>query len=291
VDIAAGPLALARHDLNRGRPDRALEALEGVRGDEIEEREFWALRAHALYDLRRWKEAVVAARSGLERAPGDLELLDVLALGQLESGKRRDALATIELALAVHPEHAGLHAHRGLILARSAKRAFRLQRYDKARVAVDEALRLDPHNDAAVRVRAQIAMLSRDPHAAEYSRQLLAADPEDEHAHIVTGSALAGRGDLMGGLQHYVEAARLDPSNARLAWLGRRSRIMQGRLAAPLRYAHQVTGGRLRFVWVIVVLASLQVHEPILTAAVFGFWAYTWAVHLYVHLRVGKKPK
>lgn len=288
---AAGPLVLARHDLARGRPDQALAALERVTGPELESEEFWSLRARALYGLRRWDDAIETAQNGLERNPDDFELLDVLALAQLEGGKKKRALATVDTALARYPESAVLHAHRGLILARSARKSFRLASYRKARAAVDEALRLDPHSPAALRVRALIAGLSRDPRASDYGTEVLSQDPDDERAHVVAGVARARRGDIAGAARHYVEAARLDPSDAQLAWVGRRGRAWQGRFVAPMRLAHRLTRGRLQVVWVFVVLVSFGLHQPWLTAAVLVFWAYTWAVTLYLRMRAGNKPK
>src|SRR4051812_15105523 len=47
MDAAAGPLVRALHDLARGRPDRALAALDDVAGSELESEEFWRLRAYA----------------------------------------------------------------------------------------------------------------------------------------------------------------------------------------------------------------------------------------------------
>jgi Flp pilus assembly protein TadD len=291
MDASVGPLVLARHDLSRGRPDCALTALEKVTGPELETGEFWSLRARALYGLRAWNESVEAAQIGLEREPGDFELLDVLALAELERGNKRQARATIDTAVTLYPDSAVLHAHRGLILARSVSKSFRLASFKKARAAADEALRLDPHCESALRVRAQIAILSGDRRGSAYGAELLSLDPEDEQAHVIAGAALARRGDVSSGLEHYVEAARLDPSNPRMAWLGRRSRVLQGRFAAPMLFAQSLTRGRFRIVWVLVVLASLHAHQPLLTTAVVLFWAYLWAVRLYVRTRVGRAPK
>jgi tetratricopeptide (TPR) repeat protein len=291
MDGVGGPLVLARHDLSRGRPDRALATLERVTGPTLETREFWTIRARALGELRAWDKAVEAARVGLEREPGDMELLSVLALAELELGDKKQARATIDAAVTRYPESAVLHAQRGLILARSAQKSFRLASFKKARAAVDEALRLDPYCEPALLVRAHIAMLSRDQRAAEYGAELLSLGPEDEQVHLIAGSALARRGDVSSGLEHYVEAARLDPSDPGVAWLGRRSRVLQGRFAAPLRFAERLTRGRLPIVWVFVALGIWATNQPVLIAAMLAFWAYMWGVRLYVRIRVGKAPK
>jgi tetratricopeptide (TPR) repeat protein len=287
----AGPLVRARHDLDRGRPDRALEALAKVTGAELETKDFWALRARALYRLRRWDEAIEAAKTGLELSPEGFQLLDVLALAQLERGQKKRARATIKHALEGYPDQAILHAHHALILMRMARRPFRLALYKKARGAVEEALRLDPLCEAALRVRAQIATLSGDRRASEYAAELLSFDPEDDRAHVIAGSAHARRGDVAMGLDHYLEAARLDPSDPHTAWIGRRARVLQGRFAAPLLLAERLTRGHFRIVWIAVAWVTLLLHQPLLTVGVLAFWAYGWAVHIYLRMRVGKAPK
>jgi tetratricopeptide (TPR) repeat protein len=156
---------------------------------------------------------------------------------------------------------------------------------------VDEALRLDPTSEAVLRVRAQVATLSGDPRALEYAAELLSFDPEDDHAHVIAGSALARRGDVAKGLDHYLEAARLDPSDRQNAWIGRRARALQGRYAAPLLFAERLTRGRLWVVWPLLVLVTFHLHQPLLTAAVGAFWVYGWSVQLYLRVRTGKAPK
>jgi tetratricopeptide (TPR) repeat protein len=287
MDAAAGPLVLARHDLSRGRPDRALAALAGATGAELEEREFWVLRAQALYELRRWDEAADAAHAGLEREPEDLGLLDALALAELERGRSKEAVKTIDAAISLAPDFAVLHAHRGLILARRTQKTFRLSSYKKARAAVNEALRLDPDCEDALRVRAQIALLSGDRRAQEYGAELLAVDPEDEWAHLLAGEARSRRGDVSAALDHYDEAARLNPSDPELAALGRQSRAMRGWFAAPMRFADRLTRGQLRLVWPVVAIATFSAGLPLLSALVFGFWLYSWAAHFYLR-RVGR---
>ena len=291
MDAAAGPLALARHDLDRGRPDRTLAALDRVTGAELEAYEFWNLRAHALFELSRWAEAAAAAEAGLEREPDDVELLDVLALAQLERGRKREAQATIDAAIQLEPGLAELHAHRALILARRAEKSFRLASYRKARAAVEEALRLDPQSETALRVRAQIAVMSNDRRAREYAEELLSVEPDDGHAHVIRGAALAGRGDVGEGLRHYDEAARLDPSDPALAWLGRRSLALRRPFFAPMLFLERVSRGHIRIAWALVAFASFHSGQPALTVAAFAFWIYMWVAHAYLRIQTGKEPE
>ncbi len=291
MDAAAGPLSLARHDLDRGRPDRALVALEKVTGAEVEAYEFWNLRAQALFELSRWDEAAAAAEVGLEREPADAALLDVLALSQLERGRKKEARATIDAAIELYPEVAELHAHRALILARCAQRSFRPTSYGGARGAVEEALRLDARSEIALRVRAQIAIMSNDRRAREYAEEVLALEPDDGGAHAIRGAALARRGDVFGGLRHFEEAARLDPSDPTLAWVGRHGRALQRPFFAPLLFLERVSGGRIRFAWLLVVFASAHSGVPLLMVAVVAFWIYMWVAHAYLRIQVGREPE
>jgi tetratricopeptide (TPR) repeat protein len=291
MDAAAGPLVVARHHLDRGRPDRALAALNNVNGSELESGELWTLRAAALYDAGDARAAVAAAQDGLQREPGDLELLDLLALAQLGCDRKKDARKTVEGALRLYPDSAALHAHRALILARCAERPFRLTSYKKARQAAEEALRLDPDCEAALRARAQIAALSGDRHADAYAAELLASDPESEYAHLISGTARANRGDVRPALDHYLEAARLDPADPHLAWLGRHSKVLQSRFVAPLLFMERITRGHVRFGWFGVIVAARLAHQTVLSAAAFILWMYMWAAHIYVERRTGKAPK
>jgi len=291
MDAAAGPLVLARHDLARGRPDRVLAALNNVTGSELESEEFWTLRASALYDLGDAKAAVEAAQEGLERDPGNFVLLDVLALARLACGRKREARKTVDSALLLYPDSAVLHAHRALILARCAERPFRLTSYKQARMAAEEALRLDPECEAALRAQAHIAALAGDRNADAYAAELLASDPENQYAHVISGAARANRGDVRPALDHFLEAARLDPSDPHLAWLGRHSRVLQSRFAAPLLFMERLTRGHVRIGWIGVIIVARLAHQTVLSAAAFIFWAYMWAAHIYIERRTGKAPK
>lgn len=290
VHPAESPLALARHYLEIGNAKRALAQLEKV-PEAVDNPDFWVVRAEALYELNRFAEASEAAQQGLEHDPEDFNLLDLLAIAELERGREKEAMVAIDAALELHPDSAELHAHRALILARRKRKSFRLQSFKQAHAALHEALRLDPRSEDVLRARAQVAALSGDPLAPRYAAELLALEPDDEQAHALTGTALANRGDVLPALRHFEEAARLDPSDPKLAWAGRYARELRRPFFAPALFLERITRGHVRVGWFIIAFPTLRLHIVWLSALVFTFWVYMWAVHIYLRRRFGKEPE
>src|SRR5207244_1654126 len=118
--------------------------------------------------------------------PEDLGLLDVLAICRLERGDYGGAEETLGRALELSPENPLLLAHRALVLARG-------QRFDAAREAVAEAMRVAPDWTPVLRVRAQVAVLADDREAPQYIDDLLEVDPEDRIGHALRGNLAAKR--------------------------------------------------------------------------------------------------
>jgi tetratricopeptide (TPR) repeat protein len=272
VHPADDPLALARHYLQIGNARRALAELDQA-PDAVDDEEFLWLRAHALFQLDRWDEAAHAAQAGLERDAEDVELLDVLALAELERGREKEALARIDAALELAPDVADLHAHRALILARRNRRSFRLTSFREARAAVDEALRLDPHSEVALRVRAQVALLSGDTrHADEYADEVISAEPDDEFAHLVRGSVHADRADFKRALRHFEEAARLNPESPDAGDALREARVGAHPLLAIVRPVWRFGRMRSWLVYMAVISALALARLPSIRYAVIGIW-------------------
>src|SRR5438477_3146781 len=241
---AAEPLVLARHYLRLRQFERALEVLGRVTSAELNDVDAWRIRAAALHGLRRYDEAVEAAERGLARRADDVGLLDQLALAAFEGGKQRRARTVLARALAHAPGDPILIAHQALFLARTKHRWLARRRLLKARANADLAASLAPDSLSVLRIRALVAGLTRDPHADTFKQQLLAADPADKTARLVSGAVAARSRDIDEALEHYVEAARLDPGDHRTAWLGRRSRALMHPAAAPLRLLWRVGARR-----------------------------------------------
>jgi len=246
-------LELARHYLSIERPQAALDALGKVSGDDLEEPDYWLIRAEALIDLDRPAEGAEAARRGLEQDPEDIGLLDALAICELEQGKIGASERALASALELAPEHPILLSHRALVLARG-------ERFDDARAAVAEAMQSDPESTSVLRVRAQVAVLAKDDEAARYIDELLAADPEDRIGHALRGNLAVSQKRFKHASQSFTEAARLDPRDAEIAEVARDARVAAHPVLAPVRPIWRFGRWRAYFLYlsIIVVLAAAR---------------------------------
>jgi tetratricopeptide (TPR) repeat protein len=259
------PLELARHYLDIGRPERALEAL-GRADVDLEDPEIWALRAHAQLELRHGMEAADAAREGLARDPEDISVLETLALAELGLARYDEADRTIQRALELWPDHPGLLAQRALILARAKRNA-------EARKLIDEAVRLDPYDAHLLRIRAQVDVLSEDRERAQQSVDaLLAVAPDDSLGLALRGSLVAGDKQWHAAARHFEEAARLDPTDENIAHAARESRVMTHPLLAPVRPMWRLGRWRswLLYLAIITTLGALRLGT--LRVAVVCVW-------------------
>lgn len=200
-----------------------------------------AQRGMILLEQKRYPEAEKYFREALAADPNDPFALYHLAVCESHLDRDKQALETIERALALAPETADFHSLRALIL-------IDLRRVDDSLKASAEALRLEPDSDFALTARAQ-AFLSRNEWAsaelaarkalefnpdnsfasnqltnalraqnrltesAEQSDYMLAQDPESAHNHISAGWLALQRGDNGKAEEHFLEALRLEANN------------------------------------------------------------------------------
>jgi hypothetical protein len=144
-------------------------------------------------------------------------------------------------------------------------------------------------------MRAHVAVMAKDSNAAQYSRELLASDPDDYATHVVAGDAALHDGRIDTGFRHYIEAARLDPSDRQAAWLGRRSRAYLSRAGAPVRLLWRL--GPYRAYGAVVVLstvlavAGLADVRMVLVLGWLCVVVYGWLFRLAVRSRYGREPE
>jgi tetratricopeptide (TPR) repeat protein len=292
---AAGPLALARHYLQMRQYERALDAVRDVTSAELDDPSVWFVRAAALHGLRRFTDAVDAAQRGLNLAPDDITLLDQLALSAFEAGEQAVADRALDRALELAPDRALLLAHRALFLARQkGGRLKRRKRLEEATHFADRAAALAPESTAVLRIRTAVAALAGDPRAEELKRQLLAADPADKNARIVSGTVAVRSRNIDEGLEHYVAAAKLDPGDRRAAWMGRRSRTLMHPAVRPLRIVWRLGPRRVQLAVIALSIVLLAIHANGAREIVLGLWVllvvYSFVVRAVLRARYGKRP-
>jgi Flp pilus assembly protein TadD len=258
-ETARSRIALARHYVDIDRPERALATLADATGPELAEPDFWVCQASALYDLDRFDEGADAARRGLELAPDDLRLLDVLGLNYLGAKRLAPAKQAIEQALQVAPDNPTVVCHHALVLAK-------LRRFDEAEAEMSRALALAPGSPQVLRVKAQVASLAGDhERASAYADEVLAADPEDQVAHILKGNAAVRRARYGEAVRHFEEAARLEPTED-IAEAVRDNRVAAHPLLKPLRPIYRLGRWRAWFIYLALFLVFRIVFPPLAVA-------------------------
>jgi len=260
-------LTLAHHYLDIGNDHGALAALEGVGDDALARQDYWYIRTTALRRLERGGEAVDAARRGLELHPESIQLLDSLALAELERDRLDAAEVALDRALELAPGNAVLHAHLALTLARS-------KQYSEARAHVDRALALDPQGIQPLRVRAQVAFLARENPATirAYIADLLELAPNDQIGHALLGSLSAREKDFVQSARELGESARIDPSNRKVAAGARQARVYAHPVLAPVRPVWKFGRWRAYFVFIALSATLAAAHQTVLRAILIGVW-------------------
>lgn len=123
----------------RNREDEALPAIQEALRLDSSEPDFFALLAAIHLNERRWPAALEAAEQGLQLDSEHVTCTNLRAVALVKLGRKAEAGATIDAALARNPDNAVTHANQGWTL---------LQRGDpkKALEHFRESLRLDPEN-------------------------------------------------------------------------------------------------------------------------------------------------
>lgn len=198
------------------------------------------LRGLQLKDLGRYADAENAFREALAQEPNDAFALHQLAACQLHQPERkREALATIDRAIAKEPNDADHHVLRSYILSvldrprdglaaaqtalsldphhagaftAEAQAHLQTEQWPRAEQSARQALALDADNSAAANQLAQALRLqNKNAENAAHLAGMLARDPEDPFTHANAGWTALQRGEHRAAETHFREALRLDP--------------------------------------------------------------------------------
>lgn len=198
------------------------------------------LRGLQLKEIGRYADAERAFREALAQEPNDAFALHHLAACQFhQDGRHREALQTIDNAIALAPNEADHHVLRAFILcllerakealatahaalaldptssagfAAEAQAHLMLARWPDAERAAREALALDADNTTAANQLAQALRLqNKMAEDAGHLAGMLARDPEDPYTHANAGWSALQRGEHRLAETHFREALRLNP--------------------------------------------------------------------------------
>ncbi len=133
-------LASILQDRDRTKEAR-ISVQEALRLDPSEP-DYFALLASIELSDRHWREALAAAERGLQLEAEHVACNNLRAIALVKLGRKAEAGATIDAALARNPENSVTHANQGWTLLEGGDPKRALEHFR-------EALRLDPDNDWA----------------------------------------------------------------------------------------------------------------------------------------------
>lgn len=271
-----GPdLTLARHYLQVGRPDQALEALTRLGEAAAMDAGAWEVRGRALILLGRHEEAVGALERGLALEADDADLLYLLAHAEMRLGRPPEAERHLLDALRLAPSSAALLLAYAELVARGGQ-------FDKARALLQRAEESDPADEGLARVRALLATLEgRDRQAVAETRAWVADSPDDAAAHYAVAATLATVGRSDAGYRHARQAATLDPRvvEGDEEWF-REQRLMSHWAMVPLRpvqrFGPAVVWGAAVAILLGLRFAGLDAAAAVFAVTYLAFVVYSW---------------
>lgn len=141
-DLAFVHYALAHVFHDRERIDEALAACEEATRLEPDDPDYLALQAQLRLNRKEWRLALETAERGLQFTPDHVGCANLRAMALVKLGRKAEAGATIDAALARQPDNAITHANQGWTLLESGHPQKALEHFR-------EALRLEPGNEWA----------------------------------------------------------------------------------------------------------------------------------------------
>lgn len=222
-------LAIAHHHLVTGRPERSLEALDHLPGDDALHPDALLLRGRALLGLDRDREARLVAERALAADAEDPALWSLLAdvcwaLDDLPAAEQ-----ALLAALRLCPTAAGLMADYSRVLAEAGQDK-------KAEGVLRRAAELDPESPEVATARTYLALARGDDRAALVAaKQAIAHAPHSVAAQSMLGVSSMLRGDGAMAWRASRSAASASIGNRQLAELAREARLQAHPVMAGMR--------------------------------------------------------
>jgi len=166
-----------------------------------------------LIDQKRYTAAIAYLLDALKSSPPpDLEpqLQTTLGVAYAENGDSGQAIATLEQVIKAHPDDAEAHFNLGTVYAKQGPALG----HQKAIANFKEAVRIDPHYDAALYSLAKVLVqLGQFSEALSYLSDYTHRQPKDAEGFHLLGSAYAGLTQLPKAVEALERARQLKPDD------------------------------------------------------------------------------
>ncbi len=280
-------LQLAGHWLQIGRPERALDELQGLWGDAAVDHRAYLFRGAALHALDRNAEAVDVLRDGLAQHGPFLPMFHILGASLRAEGRLPEAEAAYLQGLSLNPNDPDL-------LIGYAQVCLTAGQAEKASALVERAASQAPESAAVSAARAQVAFaLGKDRDMHRHSTEALSHDPEYPGARALHGTASMLTGDSRSGYNSSASAAASQPGDHDLRAAAREAKLINHPLMRPLRPLQRFNP---LVVWIGAVAviyglraAGLAPLAFVVAIGWFAFCVYSWVAPPLVRRWINRK--
>ncbi len=207
-ELAPAVAALTKTYLMAGKADQAVAEARGIQKEHPDQAGGFALEGELMMAQKKWSEAALAFKMGLDRQP--IPQLAVLYYAALQnSGKAADGTAMANKWMKDHPDDATMP----LFLAEQEQQRNNVA---EAKSGYQKVLSIDANNVIALNNLASILSDEKDPKALEYAERAHQLAPFNPSIMDTLGWTLTRSGDTKRGVQLLQMATRLDPGQAEI---------------------------------------------------------------------------
>ncbi len=175
-----------------------------TRDDESEE---WFDRGNELFELGRYKEAIVSYDQAIEIKPDYREAWYNQGVALVNSGRYEEAITSFDRAIEINPDNYKYWSSRGIALGK-------LGRYEEAIASYDQAIRINPDYPEVWHSRG-IALrdLGRYPEVIDSVDRAIEIKPDYHDAWSNRGFALVNLGKYPEAIAGYDRAIEINPDD------------------------------------------------------------------------------
>ena len=166
---------------------------------------------YALLGQRKWGDAAQRLDEAGRQFKADADIQVALGYAYQRLGRREDAMAAFDRALAIEARHPQAHAFRGMTLEEMGQAAQALEAY---RAVVGGDAKSQSLSASKTKLAVAAYKEKRVADARALAQEAVAADPRNAHARYMLGVCAFEQGDRKTAGEQEYELTRLDPERA-----------------------------------------------------------------------------